>query len=176
VLRAGTTWSWKRSECAEFPVADSWTYTYYLAGKTSLSFSASNGTGEFTVSVAPTTTSAVAAGSYSWELRASLSGAVYTVSAGVFTIVADSNVGTSDSRSHAEIMLAAVEAEIAARVTGDGSAHESYGIGSSGAGARQMTKLSMDALKAMRVSYAAEVQRQRNGGRLPPYRAQAVRP
>jgi len=171
-LRAGTTWNWKRVESGDFPIADGWTYTYYLTGKTSLSFAGVNATTDFTVTVAATTTAAVAAGNYAWELRASLSGAVYIVDSGAFDVTADVNVtAASDQRTVAEKNLALVEAEMAARITGDGSAHDSYTIGT-----RQLNKLPMAELRTMRAVYAAEVQRQRFGGRLPPYLAWSVRP
>lgn len=129
------------------------------------------------MSVPATTTDDVAAGVYAWELRASLDGAVYSVDFGSFEVVADVAVtAASDQRTHAEKMLALVEAELEARITGDGSAHDSYGIGTSAAGARQMQKVPLEKLKAMRATYAAEVQRQKHGGRLPPYKAVATRP
>lgn len=174
-LRAGTTWTWKRGESNDFPVADSWVYTYYLTGKTSLSFVATNAlaTHDFTVSVTASTTGTVAAGTYAWELRASLpAGAVYLVDTGSFDVTANANVtAASDQRTFAEKHLAAIELEMQARVTGDGSAHESYVIGT-----RQLNKLPMADLVKMRAIYSAEVQRQRFGGRLPPYHAWAVRP
>jgi hypothetical protein len=176
-LRAGVTWSWKRAEASDFPVADLWVYTYYLTGKTSLSFVATNSipNHDVTVSVAAATTAVVAAGVYQWELRASLSGAIYTVDSGTFDVLATSAVtAASDQRSHAEKMLAMVEAEIQARVTGDGSAHSSYIIGT-----RQLDKIPLegpDSLHALRVVYQMEIQRERNGGKLPAYRAVMCRP
>lgn len=176
-LRAGTTWSWKRGESSDFPVADLWVYTYYLTGKTSLSFVGTNSltNHDVTVSVAASTTDDVAAGVYKWQLRASLSGAVHLVDEGAFDVVADVNVtAASDQRSHAEKMLALVEAEIQARVTGDGSGHTGYIIGT-----RQLDKLPLegpDSLHALRVTYQLEIQRERNGGKLPPYRAVMARP
>lgn len=173
-LRAGTTWTWKRGESSDFPVADLWVYTYYLTGKTSLSFEGVNAltTHDFTVTVSAAASADVDAGNYAWELRASLSGAVYVVDSGVFDVTADLNVtAASDQRTVAEKNLALVEAEMAARITGDGSAHDSYVIGT-----RQLNKLTMAELRTMRAVYAAEVQRQRFGGRLPPYLGWSVRP
>jgi len=176
-LRAGTTWTWKRGESSDFPVADLWVYTYYLTGKTSLSFAATNSltTHDFTVSVSAVTTAAVAAGVYRFELRASLSGAVYTVDSGEFDVVADTAVSAaSDQRTHAEKMLLLIETEIQARIDGTGSAHESYTIGT-----RQLNKIPLqgpNSLATLRTIYSAEVARQRNGGRLPSYTAHFVRP
>ena len=176
-LRAGTTWSWKRGEHSDFPVADLWVYTYYLTGKTSLSFAATNSlsTHDFSVTVAASTTDDVQAGTYKWELRAALAGAVYLVDSGSFDVVADANVSASaDARTHAEKMLALIETEIQARIDGTGSAHESYTIGT-----RQLNKIPLsgpNSLMTLRAVYQAEVQRQRNGGRLAPYHAYAVRP
>lgn len=173
-MRAGTTWSWKRGEATDFPVSDLWVYTYYLTGKTSLSFAGTNSltNKDVTVSVLASTTANVGAGTYQWQLRASLSGAVYVVDEGVFTVEADAAVtASSDQRTHAEKMLALIESEIQARIDGTGSAHDSYVIGT-----RQLNKMPLADLKAARVTYQAEIQRQRNGGRLPPLAATAVRP
>ena len=65
----------------------------------------------------------------------------------------------SDQRTHAEKMLAVIEAEIQARIDGTGSAHDAYGIAG-----RSIQKLKMTELEAMRAKYGAEVARQRNGG------------
>lgn len=172
-LQAGINWSWKRTQSSDFPIADGWAYKYYLTGKTSTSFTATNGTTDFTVSVAAATTASIAAGNYKWQLRASLSSDVYLVDEGEFVIEADTAVtANSDQRTHAETMLALIETEIAARVDGTGSANDGYTIGS-----RQITKIPLhgpNSLMTLRNVYAAEVQRQRFGGRLPPYRAWAL--
>ena len=171
-LRAGTTWNWKRVESGDFPIADGWTYTYYLTGKTSTSFTAANGTTDFTVSVAAATTASIAAGNYKWQLRASLSTDVYLVDEGEFVVEADTAVSAaSDQRTFAEKQLALVESEIQARVDGTGSANEGYTIGT-----RQITKIPIKELHTLRAWYAAEVQRQRLNGRLAPYRFWSVRP
>lgn len=173
-LQAGVTWSWKRVEHSDFPVADSWVYTYYLTGKTSLSFAATNAltTHDFSVTVTAATTGAVAAGNYKWQLRASLAGAVYLVDEGEFVVEADTAVSAaSDQRTFAEKQLALVESEIQARVDGTGSANEGYTIGT-----RQITKIPIKELHTLRAWYAAEVQRQRLNGRLAPYRFWSVRP
>lgn len=175
-LRAGTTWSWKRGESSDFPVADLWVYTYYLTGKKSLSFVGTNNTTnhDVTVLVAATTTAAVDAGNYRWQLRASLAGTVYLVDEGEFTVEADAAVtAASDQRTFAEKQLAVVESEIAARIDGTGSAHESYVIHN-----RQLVKIPLDGpggLYSIRAKLQAEVQRERFGGRLPPYKAVATR-
>jgi hypothetical protein len=173
-LRVGTTWSWKRGESTDVPVADSWVYTYYLLGLTSNNFAAVNSipTHDFTVTVTAATTAGYSAGVYRWELRASLSGAVYTVDTGSFDITENASVtGASDHRSPNAIKLQHIDDEILARITGDGSAHEEYTIGT-----RQIKKLSMADLRTMRAVYAAAVERERFGGHLPPYEVEFVRP
>lgn len=173
-LVAGTTWSWKRGEHTDFPVADSWVYTYFLTGQTSLSFVGTNAlaTHDFTVAVTATTTAAVTAGVYHWELRASLSGAVYTVDTGTFDVAVNASVtAASDARSAAAIMLSRIDAEITARIDGTGSGHDDYTIGT-----RQITKIPLAELRTMRSIYAAAVERERFGGRLPPYQVNFVRP
>ena len=170
-LRAGINWSWKRSQSTDFPIAHGWAYKYYLTGKTSTSFTAANGTTDFTVSVAAATTASIAAGNYKWQLRASLSTDVYLVDEGEFVVEADTAVSAaSDQRTFAEKQLALVESEIQARVDGTGSANEGYTIGT-----RQITKIPIKELHTLRAWYAAEVQRQRLG-RMAPYRFWSVRP
>jgi hypothetical protein len=118
------------------------------------------------------TTQAVDAGNYAWELRASLAGAVYPIAEGQFVVVANAAIAANtDARTFAEKNLAAIEAELAARITGDGSAHDAYVIHG-----RQLSKLPLAELRKMRTIYSAEVQRQRNGGRLAPYAMTATRP
>jgi hypothetical protein len=173
-LQIGTTWSWKRPESTDFPVADSWVYTYYLLGLTSNNFVATNSiaTHDFSVTVTAATTAGYSAGVYRWELRASLSGAVYVVDTGSFDVTENAAVtAATDHRSANAIKLQRIDDEILARITGDGSANDSYTIGT-----RQLSKLPMSDLRHMRAVYAAAVERERFGGALPPYRATFVRP
>ena len=173
-LRVGTTWSWKRPESTDFPVADSWVYTYYLLGLTSNNFVATNSlsTHDFSVTVTAATTAGYSAGTYRWELRASLAGAVYEVDTGSFDITENASVtGASDHRSANAIKLQRIDDEILFRITGDGSGHDEYTIGS-----RQIKKLPMSELRRMRTIYAAAVERERFGGTLPSYEVTFVRP
>jgi hypothetical protein len=173
-LRVGTTWSWKRGESTDFPVADSWVYTYYLLGLTSTSFAGTNSlpTHDFTVTVTAATTAGISAGVYRWELRASLSGAVYTVDTGSFDVTENASVSaTTDHRSANAIMLQRCRDEKFARITGDGSGHDEYTIGT-----RQIKKLTMAELDKAIAIYAAAVERERFGGHLPPYEVEFVRP
>jgi hypothetical protein len=170
-LAAGTTWTWSQS-WADFPPGDGWSVTYYAAGPSSFSVTTTPRTSDYLALKAATDTAILLPGVYFWEARASLSGAVYVAGTGTFAVSASTNVeAESDQRTHAQIMLARVEAELEARILGTGSAHESYGNGD-----QSITKLSIEALKALRTTYSLEVQRQANGGQLPSYEVSFVRP
>ena len=106
----------------------------------------------------------VAPGTYRWVARLTLGGVVYDADAGSLVVMPNLAVeAASDQRSHAERMLAAVEAELQARIDGTGSAHDAYAIGG-----RSIQKLKVPELMALRAKYSSEVARERNGGRLPP--------
>jgi hypothetical protein len=135
-----------------------------LAGATSLSFAATASGDAYAVTVPASVTEDVASGTYRWVARLTLSGVVYDVAAGTLVVTPNLAVeAASDQRTHAEKMLAAVEAELITRVSGDGSAHVAYSIAG-----RSIQKMTLAELEAARGRYQAEVSRERNGGRLPP--------
>jgi hypothetical protein len=162
VLVANTTWEWTKSLSA-FPPADNWSVSYYLTGKTSLSFAATPNVsdGTYSVSVPVVTTATVSPGVYRWVAYATLSGKKYVADSGQFTVQADPTL-TGDQRTFAEKMLALFESEIAARVAGDGTANEGTTVDGF-----SVAKMSMRDLYRYRNQYKSEVIRQRRNGRLP---------
>jgi len=121
-------------------------------------------TGVYTVTVAPAKTAGLAAGSYKWQSYATLAGNRYTVDTGVFTLVQNlSAVTGAAAQTHAEAVLVKIEAEIVARLAGDGSSHEHYTINN-----RQIQKIPILTLMRLRAIYQSKVYRLQNPGSLRP--------
>jgi hypothetical protein len=161
-LQAGTTWVWTKA-LADYPVSEGWTAAYFVLGQVSITFSATPRaeTDDYLVSVAPATTATVLPGDYRWQLRMTLSGAVYVADEGRFAVTEGASVATVDQRVHAEKELAFVEAALLAFSTDN---IQSYTIGS-----RSVTRSQSPELRSRRVQLKAELQMLRNGGRLAPY-------
>lgn len=171
-LPAGIDWQWTWSS-SDYAPADVTTLTFYFTGAASFNIAATAGSSDFSVAVASTTTADYTAGTYKWTAVATVSGIDYQAEAGVI-VITPSVKATGDQRTHAEKMVSLIEDEIEARITGDGSGHESYAIG--GAGSRSIAKLPIEKLEAMLARYRAQVDQERNGGVLPPYEVRFVRP
>lgn len=179
-LVAGTTWQWtqKLYDAAtgeEFSPSLGGTVKLHLNGKTSLEFSASdNGDGTWLFSLAPTaspgTDDILVDGNYRWHILGTLSTVVYSLGFGTVEVIGfPDTTNASDNRTHAEKMLALVEAELEARVPGTGAGVESFGIG-----IRQFAGLKLADLERLRAKYAAEVAIQRYG-KLPDVEVHFVR-
>ena len=78
-----------------------------------------------------TTTDDVVAGLYTWVAQVAYGGEKFTVDSGVLTVNPDYHTGTStatyDGRSHARIVLAAIEAVIEGRASIDQEGYEIAG-------------------------------------------------
>ena len=171
-LPAGVDWQWTWSS-PDFAPADVSALKFYFSGAASFSITATAGSSDFSVSVANTTTADYTAGTYKWSAVATVSGKDYVADYGVMVITANVKA-TGDQRTHAEKMVSNIEAELEARITGDGSGHDSYAIG--GAGSRSLAKISTTELQKMLAIYRAQVEQERNGGVLPPYEVRFGRP
>ncbi len=150
-LLAGDTAKWLIT-LADYSAADGWVLTYTLANAANrITFAASASGSDFLVNVPAATTVGWAAGSYSWRSQVSKSGEVFTVATGTIT-VAPSFGAAVDARSHARKTLAAVEAylEDANNLTA-----ASYQIAG-----RQLSRLSIPDLLALRSRYQMEVARE----------------
>lgn len=176
-LVAGTTWKFSDT-FGDFPPVDGWTVTYQLVGAASGSFAAAPRTssGDYLVTVVPADTGAFTAGLYRWTAIAALAGETYVAKSGTVDIQPNPAVtALTDARTFAAKQLEKVENELGARfgtlTTPRGSAHESYTIGG-----RNITKISIADLQVMRSRLIAEVERERNGGALPPYEVGFERP
>lgn len=160
-LRAGLTWAWTRDDLADWP-ATTWTLTYWckVLGTGGQKFSivaSANGTG-YSVSVTAATTAGYTAGDYSWVAVASAGSESYEVDRGTFKLLPKYNADAAlDDRSHARIMLDAIEALLQNRATKD---QQEYTIGT-----RSLKRMTKDELESWRDKYLAEVFAEENAER-----------
>lgn len=101
--------------------------------------------------------SSASAGLWSWSIKATRvsDGAVRTVQTGSITV--DPDPSSQDTRTHAEKVLASIEALIEGRATKDVSTYSIAG--------RSLTRMSPQELIEWRSVYRAEVAKQRNAGK-----------
>jgi hypothetical protein len=113
--RAGDTWQWTR-DLGDYPATD-WTvtYTFWTATAAFSAVASADGT-THSISLPPATTAAYAAGRYQWTARVSDGTDVFTVGSGTLQVLPA--VGAAmDTRSHARIMLDALNAVLESRAT-----------------------------------------------------------
>lgn len=168
VLVVGDTWTWSKS-LANYPPSEGWVLGYAIRGASALAntkVSVVVDGGSYVVTILPADTAKLVPGSYRWQsfVDKAGTGEHYTVETGVFTVVPSlSQAQAGDATTHAERMLGALEREIEARLTGNGSAHESYAING-----RSIAKIPMEKLIRLRAIYQAKVYRLQNPGQLGP--------
>lgn len=170
---AGDTWRWDRAVCGYTP-AEGWALHYAFRGVGELDVdAAANGAGTgWEVTVAAALTAPLGAGVYRWLAFVTRGDERYTVDRGRLTVLADlAEAEPGDEQGDAEALLPIVEAEIRARITGTGSAHDSYTIGT-----RSITKIPLSELRQLRRELKAEVSQRKGGGRLKPVGAIFARP
>ena len=117
IIAAGVTATWQVS-LSDYP-ASTWTLVYTLinsAAKISITATA-NGV-DHLVSVAPATTAGYTAGTYNWQATATDGVDTHVVREGCMEVVAlFSAQSTLDARSHAAIMVDAIEAMLQGRAS-----------------------------------------------------------
>jgi len=137
----------------DYPASLGYTLTYRLVPRVSgaaIEITASADGDDFTVNVSAATTAAWTAGEYSWHSYVTLTGARYTVGQGQITLKPNpASMTAQDTRSHAQKMLAAIEALLEGRSSSD---IESYTIHS-----RSITKMSVAELVKWRSFYQQQV-------------------
>lgn len=113
--RAGETWEWKKT-LSDYP-SDTWTLSYALHNAASLIeiTAAADGTG-YLVDVAAATTGAYTAGRYDYVAQVTDGTDVYTVGTGSIDVLAKITAA-ADGRSHARIMLEAIQATLQGSAT-----------------------------------------------------------
>lgn len=161
-----------RLRYVDFPAGDGWVLAIYFRGVAVLDALMTGDTPEieadgdsFLVTLSATDT-ALAAGTYRWTARATLDGETYQADAGVLTLRPNVATATAGAlQTHAERMVAVLESEIAARITGDGSAHGDMLIGS-----RRLVKIATHELEGMLNRYRWQVWREQHPGQLGPRR------
>lgn len=136
----------------------------YLNGPHTIDFAATASNGEWLFSIGPTgspnTLEIQDRGDYAWRILGTLSGVTYALGSGTVTVFANpAGAPGQDRRSHAQRMVPLLEAEIEARITGDGSAHNSYVLGQ-----RQIEKVPLEELTQMLGLYESRAR----GNRLKP--------
>lgn len=162
-LRAGDTWRWTRA-LADYP-ASAWALKYRFKHPTLAGFEivaiASGDT--HSIIYAAASSASVGAGDYSWI--AWVEGGTsekYTVDQGVITVKPDYRAATAaavlDERSHARIVLAAIEAVIEGRATIDQEGYEIAG--------RSLKRTPIPDLLKLRQTYRAEVRAQQQAERI----------
>lgn len=176
-LIPGITWQWTQ-QYSDFPPSDGWTVQYKFTGLTSFSVDATPRTDseDYAITVNAATTLGFAAGLYRYLVVATLAGVSWPAEEGTLELLATPFVAANtDARTYAEKMVAQIEAELLARVTGDGSGHDAISIAAASS-SRALTKIPTEKLEAMLARFRVAVQRERNGGILPPYEATFGRP
>ena len=107
---AGTTLTFKVGEVADFPVSEGWTYTFYLVGYLGATAVGTGSGSEYTFTIAATSTDDILVGAYTWEIRASLAGAVYPAYSGRLEVTRNSaTLYNTDARTWTEKMIVALE-------------------------------------------------------------------
>lgn len=152
-LRAGDTWSWTKT-LADYP-ASAWTLKYRFKNAAGgFEITAGESGDDYSISVAAATTAAYAAGAYAWMAWVEGgSSEKYTVDTGTLTVNPDYRTGTAtaafDDRTHARIVLDAIEAVIQNRASKD---QERYTIAG-----RELFRTPIPTLLKLRQHYKAEV-------------------
>lgn len=166
-ITAGDSISWtdatSRDNLGNAITSGDWTLTYILRGPSSLTVTAeANGPG-WKTSLTAAQTKALTPGTYYWQAHATNGDNRVTLGQGTTKIVADlaytNNPAAYDGRSEAEKALAAIDAEISARLTG-GMAEE-YTIGN-----RSLKKTSMRDLVELQSRYKTIVTRERQAQKI----------
>ena len=146
---AGTTVKWTKA-LGDYP-ASTWTLTYQFKGAGSFSVTATADGNGHSVSIAYGTTNDYPVGNYWWQSYVSDGTNRYLVESGKCEVVKDLADATEghDGRSHARIVLEAIEAVIEGKATRDQS---EISIGD-----RTLKRLSPKQLIDWRATYRAEV-------------------
>lgn len=155
LLIAGDRWVWKRADLGDDypPASYQLKYSLRLHGTTTveIEITAAEAGSDYLVEVAAATTAGYTAGVYTWQayiIRSSDSERV-TVGYGTIEVAPNRDVATTDPRSHARKMLAAVEAVLENRATLDQQSYTIHG--------RSLQRTPIADLLKLRGYYRAEV-------------------
>jgi hypothetical protein len=165
---AGDTVQWEKS-LSDYSPALGYALSYAITGPSivdSTKITVTAGTSDWTVALPGTLTSPLLPGTYAWTAFVTLAGARTVVDEGVFTARADAAQVKAAVLSFAAQMVPVLRSEIQARITGTGSANDSYSING-----RSIAKMKMAELEQLRDRYELELWRERNPSRSNPSRA-----
>lgn len=156
-FRAGDFLTWSKS-LTDYPANAGWSLAYTLinaAGKITINASVSGA--DHLVSVPAATTATYVAGGYTWMARVTKATEIYTIGQGSIEILpnlAAAGVLTYDGRSHAKIMLEAIEAAFEGRASSTQLEYEISG--------RRVRNMTPEELIKWRSFYKAEVAKEAN--------------
>lgn len=154
---AGDTVSWYQ-DAGETP-PPTWALRVFLTGPSSLEVVATNASGRHLVTFPAADTTELAPGAYRWTARVTSGAEAYVVASGTVEVLADpARLAGNAGQSMAERHLAAIEAALGNRWTSDLEEYEIAG--------RRLKKTPLDVLVRLRAQFAAEVRRERRGGRV----------
>lgn len=159
VAVAGTTWQWTR-DLADYP-AGTWELTYHFVNRHHRFQATAAADGTVHAITVDKDTTAIQDGDYEWRAYVDNGTERHEVAAGRLTVRPDfAKQGAGyDTRSHAEIVLEAIEAVIARRATKDQ-------MGYTLADGRRLDRTPIADLLALRGRYKAEVAREREAARI----------
>jgi hypothetical protein len=163
---AGETVQWTKS-VADYRSSDGWSLIYTIRGPTVFAnvTATPNADGSYSITIAAVDTAALKAGRYLWASHAYKAGPPvlrYAIERGVILVTA--NLDTVETiETHAAEVLPIIEAAIKGRLTGD---MQQYTIAG-----RQIMKIPIRELYALRAQYRAELAKERNTKRANPTRA-----
>lgn len=141
---SGDAVSWERDVDIDLAAAS---FEYRFVGPSSFNLSAGYAAGAVSISQTSVDTAAFVAGEYEWFLFAAIGGERQLVCRGRMVIQPNpESAGDTNHQSHAEKMLAAIEARLEGRIISD---HQSYTIGG-----RSLDRIPFEELHKLRNKYA----------------------
>jgi hypothetical protein len=151
---AGDSTNWKRTDLGDdyAPASYALTYTARLedSGSTSIAITASESGNDYIVEIAAATSAAYTVGVYHWQayITRSSDSERITIDSGTFEVKANRATATTDPRTHAKIVLEAIEAVIEGRASKDQAGYSIEG--------RSLSRTPIPELLVMRDRYKAE--------------------
>lgn len=164
VIDAGTTIKYQRTY-GDFPANGGWTATLHIAGAVKLSIAATTSGASFLYTISATNSANLEPGNYEWREVVTKSGEVYVADAGVVEVMPNvAAAAAGDLQTHAEKMLAAIEAKLEGRIENDAETYQVIN--------RMVQHIPFDKLQAARERYRAMVWQEKHPGEFgPPIRA-----
>ena len=150
-LHAGDSITWSRDVPA-FPAAAGWVLSYVLNGPDRVSFEALATERMHTIEVAASVTATWPPGFYRWVARVERGNERRTVASGTLEVLPNLDTAEpTDARSHAQRMLALIEAALEKRIPKDQQSYEIDGL--------RLDRIPIERLDALRTKYRRELQR-----------------